>query len=474
MTSTPSPISSLTPRPSEGPVPEGEVPAFDAQRVWGRRDLLALLLLTFVAGVAARTWQHAHAGIGWWNDSDDYRALSEVNLWSMAFWAGHRSVAVPLLLKLAGGSGALFVRQQIAIAALCWTTLACAIATGARSRLQGVVLAAVVLAVSVTTPIALWDDIVLSETLAVSFLALSLAAGLWLARRVTWPRCAAFVGSLALWLASRDTHTIVILVVAVGLALWSVVRWRQRVRTRISAATGAPSPTPKLVAVSVALVVLAAANAASAAHGERQHLSLLHVFAVRILPYPDRVAWFSAHGMPMGDRFNAELLHSSGGPIVMETHNDDPAFRPWHDWLGTSGRAAFLEFVVTHPDYALGEPFRQPERSYDDVAGGYATAGFQPVPIVSSIFYPDTPIALMLVVVAFAAGLYLGCRGAPLFMIGVITIVLAGLHALVAWQADGVETPRHLLVADVQLRLGLVLLIVEAATVFRPTLGSRR
>ncbi|MGH9111704.1 MAG: hypothetical protein ACRDZN_05310, partial [Acidimicrobiales bacterium] len=104
----------------------------------------------------------------WWQDSDDYLAASRHGLGTLALWAGERTVAVPLLLKLVGGEDMGFMEVQVGLAALCWAILAKQVmslmpASGARW-----VLGLGVLALSLAAPVTMWDRSVLSESLAFS------------------------------------------------------------------------------------------------------------------------------------------------------------------------------------------------------------------------------------------------------------------------------------------------------------------
>jgi hypothetical protein len=86
-----------------------------------------------------------------------------------------------------------------------------------------------VVAFACTVPVTMWERSVLSESLAASGLALTLAATLQLARGVTVPRVVAVLAAAALWLITRDSHAAVVLIAAVAVGVGLVVgEWRAR------------------------------------------------------------------------------------------------------------------------------------------------------------------------------------------------------------------------------------------------------
>ena len=178
---------------------------------------------------AVRVWQIAGREAVWWNDSADFLASAGTGLFSLERWAGPRTAAAPLVLSLARFEPGTYVNWQAAIAVVCWGALATSVWTvveGRRARWLG---ALAVVAFSCTVPVTMWERSVLSESLAASTLALTLAAVLQLARGVTGRRVAAVLAASALWLITRDSHAAVVLVAAVALGVGLVVaEWRDR------------------------------------------------------------------------------------------------------------------------------------------------------------------------------------------------------------------------------------------------------
>jgi hypothetical protein len=336
----------------------------------------------------------------------------------------------------------------------------------------------------------MWERSVLSESPGVSTLALVVAAGLQVARGLTWPRAAMLAAAAVPWLAVRDTHAVVALVGgATALAVVAVVALVQRWRSRgaedeaIDAAGAEPEPEhdaddedvapagrwsgARGVAVLAAVVVgLGLLVLAGSTHGERQAFPTRNVYEVRVLPYPERVRWFAAHGMPQADVFLGpdarQPYREPGLPPVVYVADADPELGEWLDWVEGDGRAALARYAVTHPTYLLGEPFRAPERTFNNARGHrefYAALDQRRVPFVDAALAPSTVAVLM--AAAAAVGWAIG-RGrlTPALATGAAVALLSIPHGLVAWHSDGMETARHLVVPALQLHLGVLLMLV--------------
>jgi hypothetical protein len=418
------------------------------RRPRGGWNLSLVFAAACLVGGGVRAWQlHGRPPQGW-NDSQDYLTSAQAPWFSLDLWAGPRTPAVPALFKLAGYDGQRVMELQVLVATICWATLAVAVASVLVPGWRRWVGAGLIVALSLSSRVTMWDQQLLSETLALAFTALVAAAALWLSRRVTLGRAAALVGASVLWVAVRDAPAVALLAAAFALAVVALVT--RSVRRDILAVTAAGISV-------VALLTMSAAN-----HGGRDDQPVQHVFAVRILPYPDRIEWFADHGMPMADEIVAlgpPIYPVPGGPPLVGVP-EQPPFDEWHRWVGSSGRGAFLLFLATHPDYVVTEPLREPERAYNNAEGDlefYRAIDFRHVPLIGAFAAPTVwvlPVGLVIV-----AGLVWYDRlRSRLVLCGMVVAATAVPHGVMAWHSDGMETARHLVVPGMQLRIGVLLL----------------
>ena len=402
-------------------------------------------------GLVVRIWQHVGREPLWWGDSDDYLESARAGVLSLSFWAGERPAAVPVLLKLVQGNRQLYVYAQVAIAVLAWAALAASLATVLPASRRSWLAVVAIAAASVAFPVAMWERSVLSESLAMSCLVLVVAAGIQLARGLTGERTGLFLAALAGWLLTRDSHASVVLLLGLAGLVWLAV--------------GRPRFARPRVVLVVGVLGVAVLASVSASHAHRYSYPLRNVFAARVLPYPDRVAWFADHGMPQADQFTPPVPAEPGQPPVRWIGPDDPLMRPWLEWIDRDGRSTFLLWMVTHPGYVLEEPWRNPERTFNDADGDrsfYAPLNMRGVPLVTGLLFPPRLVGLGLGFAAAAWAIRRGRYRSPVFVVGAVTAVLAAPHGLISWHSDAMEAARHLVVPVVQFHLGVLLMLVGA------------
>ena len=389
-----------------------------------------------------------------WNDSVVYVHIASRSLWSAGFWAGQRPPATALLIKLVGSSRG-FLAAQAAIAALSWGFLAWTVGRLVSRGWRRTVAAWAILAFATAFPVTLWNRSVLSESLSMSLLALVFATLIWTARRLTRPRVAAATATCLCFAATRDAQiwTVAFLAVAVGAgAIVAAVKKRE-----LAVRAG-------VLSLCLAGVVVLTGWGTVSSHRTEQNVA--DVLYVRIFPFPGRVAWFAAHGMPEQrqiDDLARATAAAPGAAKVVGFSVSDPAFAQLERWIDSKGTGTYVLWLLTHPGYVATEPLLRPERSYNFANGDLTFYASSTDRMASPLTFAMWPPLIALVALATVAALVSVVSGA--WRDGVWRMVLALtiigiLSMLVAWQGDGQEVTRHTVEGFAELRLGIWIVIL--------------
>lgn len=430
------------------------------------RELVAVALVVAVAGGWARWWVRDGAAPLRWNDSIQYLGSAAEPWLSLDRWVGLRPVLMPAALSLVGRRLTTFVTLQTIVAAASWSLLAVAVASKLAPGWRRWLAAAAVLGLSLVWPLSMWDQQVLSESLALSAVTVTAAALIEAAQGLDRRRAVALVAAVTVLLAARDSHVVPVVVGAAALAAWALLRRPPRRRLALLTAG--------------CLLALAFLVSGSARIGHRDSQPIEHLYAARVLPYPDRLSWFAAHGMP--DAAKLRELPNAGNPgqapWVLVKHQ--PELAGWRSWLLDHGRSIFTRYVMSHPGYVVNEPRRHPERVFNSGRGigTYRPHRVKVVPGLASVFWPSVPVVLALAAAAAALAWRRRTHRSPLAVAGAVLVVTAAPHAFVVWHSDAMESARHLLIPGLQLRVGALLLLLAATLTgtgrWRPARSSGR
>ncbi|MGH9075206.1 MAG: hypothetical protein ACRDZQ_13980, partial [Acidimicrobiales bacterium] len=234
------------------------------------------------AFAAHRIWEALAGPALIWQDTKFYESVGTMSILSGGFWAGHFPPLVPLLWKLTGTQRS-FVLAQTVISVIAWSTTAGVIATRVRQAWAQVLATALVLALASSQYVTQWDRSILSETTTLAFVALFVATLVGFASKPGRAWFGAVVVSAIGMAFSRDSNTVTVGIVAVGLLVVAGVLSRRR------------SPR-RLLALGAALLTVAILAEGLAAAAGRDGTYTLHDLYVRVFPYPARDAFFAAHG----------------------------------------------------------------------------------------------------------------------------------------------------------------------------------
>jgi hypothetical protein len=393
-----------------------------------------------------------------WGDSTSYVAVSAKPFPSDGFWTGQRPPVLPLLIKVTGSSTGLIVTQT-ALAVMAWGFLAWTTGRLVPAGWRRLSATLVVLGFGSVLPITLWNRSVLSESLSITTLVLLVAAFLWTTRKTTWPRVAATAALCLLFALERDAQLWTVGLFGACAGLFAITR----IRTDRSTALRAGALAACLLAI------CGMAEAGSAASG-RTDRSLRDVLAVRVFPYPERVAWFTEHGMPDGQAVDRLAAATSVPPQdavkVVGVPLGDPSFRSLRAWESRHGQATYLWWLVAHPAYVITEPLYRPERAYNFAQGNltfYAASTGRVDSPLGLVMWPPFVGFVILSVLALHLGIWYRIWRETIWRSAAVVTGIGVLAMVIAWHGDGQEVTRHTIEGLVQVRLGVWLLVVIGA-----------
>ena len=443
-----------------------------------RRHLwIAAQAACLLAFVGYRIGAAASIGPAVWQDSEAYKAVARSGLLSTQLWTGSRAPLVPLLMKVTGSYDAYGILQGV-LGALAWAVLAYTVSQLVSASWRRPIVTAAVLGLGATPLVVMWDGSALSESPSLSVLALLCASGIWLVRRFSWLRLAAVGVSALAYCALRDADIWTIGLIGVVLLGFGVAGALQGLAVDPDGARARLTQNLRrarrpLAAGCVLLVVaLVTGGAASASH--RNQLYVEEAFAVRIFPYPDRVAWFASQGMPEAKAVDAQARTTSTSPgqaPIVSVDLTSPVWAPLRVWFQRDAVSSYTLYLATHPWYVLTAPFASPRLTFNDAHGdlsGYTPDGYALAGWVGWLFTPnrfvELAVALSAVVVAFARRTtrLMAWRFVALFgLVGLLSMLLA-------WHGEGQEVTRHMVEGNVEVRLGVLLALVVGLLARRP------
>ena len=122
-----------------------------------------------------------------------------------------------------------------------------------------------------------------------------------------------------------------------------------------------------------------------------------------------------------------------------------------------------MAWLALHPGTVLKDPLLRPERSYNNADGHlsfYAAVDRTDAPLLTTLLYPAWPWVLAAAVLAVVGGWRLGQTRRPVWPAVALLGALGLAHMLIAWHGDGMEVTRHASVGNVQVRLGVLILLL--------------
>jgi hypothetical protein len=380
-------------------------------------------------------------------DTDGYVETTGHPVWSLDFLGGGRPWTVPLLWKVLPDADVWRARGNFGLSLVCWPVLAWAVARCLRPGLVRYTGFGAVLVFSMSFPIIRWDQVMLSESVSLSLTAVVVAAWLELVRLPRPAMVVAVLVATLFWVFARDSNGVITLCLVPVAAFWA---WR-------------PGALGRPWALGLASFLATTTDAAQLRRNQRP---ILHVIGRRVLVNPEQERYFRAHGMPAPPPLVRAQRKSLAGIAEGELPSN-VATDEFIEWSRKHGRSVLAQYLLRHPLRTFKQTFRNRQRLLAGVTLGYTSPNARrllPDPI-DSIAYPrgSQDVWFWLVVVcvgALAAWRYLGAH--RFWLVPAFALLVQLPHAIVVYQADTLEIPRHAVLVAVMTRLALLLLALFA------------
>ncbi|HEX9386228.1 MAG TPA: hypothetical protein VF918_07905 [Anaerolineales bacterium] len=380
-------------------------------------------------------------------DTPDYFRVASEPLFSSSFWIADRAPVIPLFFKLLHNDPKLIFKTQLCFSIVAWIILALSVALVLRNFALKFIAFITVLGFSLTQNIIIWDPLILSDSVSLSLLALFLAAGIWLI--TNWNGFTILVFSLSgsFLVLARDSYAYLLLMA--GLALLVLI-FVMPYRSRTALVSG------------ILLLLFLVSNILATA-GNRWYVPFLMTTGLRILPNSEYLSYFREQGMPI----SGALMERSGKPL----HTDDLAFLndprldEFRQWAKENGRGLYIKFLWHFRADTLQEPLKHLEVIFNPNIYYYAATGFRPMiknQRLNELLYP-TRFGILTVLIAnmlAAALLFPALKYRQwLWILPLMLILFSYPQAVLIWNADANDIARHSLYHNIELRLGLWMLI---------------
>lgn len=313
--------------------------------------------------------------------------------------------------------------------------------------------------------IILWDFVIMSESLSISFFALLVALAFWLLHQWHPAKLGALIIAGGVWASCRETNAWLLLGMAIVIGVIGLFYRERRVACLVlafcwCAVFTANTMSSKMSAQKWTIQY----NSAYAAFelppgmGQRWILPFLNVLTKRILPNPAKVQWFADHGMPV----SPDLMHLAGqlgGDDYFAVYRLD-SLKPFRAWLINHGQSCYIKYLIRDYRATILAPWLNTKLLLSSDTGELSPPGFVPVlpAWLNARIYPPPvfPFWPWVAGLTALAGLIFACWDRHrLWWVPLGLLLLAYPLALLVWHGDAMAVARHALLLQIQMRLAI-------------------
>jgi len=373
-------------------------------------------------------------------DTVDYLYMAGIPLskWSL-FFTNVRPWTVPLFYKLLPQLPGLVPHFQTILWAASWGLLAFLLARSLKPAWFQPIAYTITLLFSMTSPILLWNRVILSESISISLFALFVALWFILLKRWDFRVLMAIIILAFLWQNTREAMIYLLLMLTMILALVGIIRSNLRA----------------FLVISIFFGVFIFYGMTNTERAYRYRFPLINILGKRILTEQRYLDYFVESGMPA----NETLLNLAGGYANSQDFAffNDRRLRNFRLWLDESGRTTYLKFMLVHPEYAIQGPVRASSALLLGDYLAYREEGSPAWPeVLDTVFYPNQGLWIF---TALGLTCFLAWtvtrpwKRTDLFWIPAVLLLLTLPYGWIVWIGDEMEISRHAILFSILVRL---------------------
>ena len=379
-------------------------------------------------------------------DTTAYQRISRQPLSDFEFWTGARPFVFPLLLKLTNQTASAAAAVQLVFSILTWGLLAWMTSQFIKTPWLKLLASGLILLFSLDRHIAGWDSVMMTESLSISFLVLFVALFMWLLQGWHIGKVILVILTAFLLAFTRDTNAWMLLALAGMILLTTILRWTH----------------PRTLILSIFFVFVFFLSNASSDLGGRWRFPLGNLVGQRVLTDGSAINYFQSCGMPLTDallRLSGRFANANERALY-----NDPELESFRTWLFTDGKTCYMQWLITHPAYSIGETLNEFEGliAFSDV-DRYFSRRFDPLMpvLLGKLFYLEEFSLWIWIYLTLAMVIAVWKKlwqGNPLWAVFICLTLLVFPHLFLTWHGDAMAPERHALSVGVQFYLAFWLL----------------
>jgi hypothetical protein len=344
---------------------------------------------------------------------------------------------------------------QWLISVTCWLLLGLSL----YQRLQGPVVklvgVAVIFGLGCEISIVIWERNLLTESLSISLLALISALLIKGLDKNSKGLFLLLLVSLFLFVNLRVTHLYFLMLTSLWIffVLYRIKKFKW------------------MIATAVFVIAIIIANQYILFKADRSISSIRSVVSSRIMSpgYEDIRSYFESNGMP-------SIPQPIIGKLWFAPYSDYPDL---DHWINNDASPLYQKYLVTHPDYFFLKPFHRYNEANESLQDVFVPDLDWQTPANQkglNLFFTNGVLWLLVLFPAILILRFL--RKKPLSRdihlpgLGMFFMVSGFLMALINWHGDLVELNRHVTPSMLQIRLGILFLILGMLDLFSADRGN--